>query len=181
MLRVYNTLSREKESFQPLEDDHVRTYVCGMTVYGDAHIGHARTYLAFDIIKRYLEYKDYEVTYVQNITDVDDKIINAARERDIPPLEHSAEYTERCLSDLEALGIQPADEYPKASEHIDDMISLIESVIDNGYAYEADGDVYFSVESFDDYGKLSGQKVDEMKAGARIEPGDKKRSPLDFT
>ena len=181
MLRVYNTLSREKEPFQPLEDDHVRMYVCGMTVYGDAHIGHARTYLAFDVIKRYLEYRGYEVTYVQNVTDVDDKIINAARERGIPPLEHSAEYTKRCLSDLEALGIQPADEYPKASEHIEDMIALIEDIIDNGHAYAADGDVYFSVESFDGYGKLSGQKIDEMKAGARIEPGGQKRSPLDFT
>ncbi|MFO8133307.1 MAG: cysteine--tRNA ligase, partial [Thermoplasmatota archaeon] len=181
MLRVYNTLGRKKEPFEPVEDDHVRMYVCGMTVYGDAHIGHARTYLAFDIVKRYLEYREYEVTYVQNVTNVDDKIINAARERDIPPLEHSAEYTERCLGDLEALGIRPADVYPKASEHIEDMIALVEDIIEHGHAYEADGDVYFSVESFDDYGKLSGQRVEEMRAGARIQPGDKKRSPLDFT
>jgi len=181
MLRVYNTLGRRKEPFEPLDDDHVRMYVCGMTVYGDAHIGHARTYLAFDIIKRYLEYRGYEVTYVQNVTDVDDKIINAAQERGIPPLEHSAEYTKRCMDDLEALGIRPADVYPKASEHIDDMIALIEDIIDNGYGYAADGDVYFSVESFDEYGELSGQRVEEMKTGARITPGDKKRSPLDFT
>ncbi len=181
MLKVYNTLGREKQPFEPLEDGHVTMYVCGMTVYGDAHIGHARTYLAFDIVKRYLEYKGYDVTYIQNVTDVDDKIINAAQQRGIPPLEHSAEYEERCLSDLEALGIQHADRYPRASEHIDEMIALVEDIIDNGYAYEAGGDVYFSVESFDDYGKLSGQRVEEMQAGARIEPGDKKRSPLDFT
>jgi len=181
MLRVYNTLGREKQPFEPLEDDHVTMYVCGMTVYGDAHIGHARTYLAFDIIKRYLEYRGYDVTYVQNVTDVDDKIINAARERGIPPLEHSAEYTERCLDDLEALGIRPADRYPKASEHIEGMIALVEDIVEHGHGYEADGDVYFSVESFDGYGKLSGQQVEQMKAGARIEPGDKKRSPLDFT
>ncbi len=181
MLRVYNTLGRKKQPFEPLDDDHVRMYVCGMTVYGDAHIGHARTYLAFDIIKRYLEYRGYDVTYVQNVTDVDDKIINAARERGIPPLEHSAEYEQRCLGDLEALGIQPADKYPKASEHIEGMIALVEDIIEHGHGYAADGDVYFSVESFDGYGKLSGQQVEEMRAGERIEPGDKKRSPLDFT
>lgn len=180
MLKVYNTLGRRKEDFIPVDDARVKMYVCGMTVYSDAHIGHARTYLAFDIIKRYLEYRGYEVTYVQNITDVDDKIINAAREQGMDALDYSAHYTQRCLEDMDRLGIQRADLYPKASEHIDHIIAMITDIIDNGYAYVADGDVYFSVERFPDYGKLSGQRVEEMKAGARIAPGEQKRNPLDF-
>lgn len=180
MLAVYNTLGRVKQEFVPVDDDRVKMYVCGMTVYSDAHIGHARTYLAFDIIRRYLEYRGYEVTYVQNITDVDDKIIGAAGERGMDPLGYSALYTERCLEDMDRLGIRRADLYPKASEHIQDIIAMIADIMDNGYAYAADGDVYFSVERFPDYGKLSGQQVDEMKAGARIAPGEQKRNPLDF-
>ena len=180
MLKVYNTLGRKKEEFVPVEKGKAKMYVCGMTVYSDAHIGHARTYVAFDIVRRYLEHKGYDVTYVQNITDVDDKIIKAANEKGIDPLEYSAMYAERCLSDMDKLGIRRADIYPKASESIDDIIALTEKIIKNGYGYEADGDVYFSVEKFKDYGKLSGQKVEEMKVGARIEPGEKKRSPLDF-
>ena len=180
MLKVYNTLTRKKEEFIPVENGKVKMYVCGMTVYSDAHIGHARTYVAFDIIRRYFEYKGYEVTYVQNITDVDDKIINAANKEGIDALEYSKRYAERCFHDLELLGIKPADIYPKASETIDDMIEMIKKIIKNGYGYEADGDVYFSVEKFKDYGKLSKQKIEEMKVGARIEPGGKKRNPLDF-
>ena len=180
MLKVYNTLGRKKEEFVPVEEGKVKMYVCGMTVYSDAHIGHARTYVAFDIIRRYLQHKGYDVTYVQNITDVDDKIIKAANEQGIEPLQYSAMYAERCLSDMDKLGIGRADIYPKASESIDDIISMIEKIIENGYGYVADGDVYFSVEKFKDYGKLSGQKLEEMKVGARIEPGEKKRSPLDF-
>ncbi len=180
MLKVYNTLGRKKEDFVPVEEGKVKMYVCGMTVYSDAHIGHARTYVAFDIIRRYLKHKGYSVTYVQNITDVDDKIIKTANERGIEPLQYSAMYAERCLSDMDRLGVERADIYPKASESIGDIIALIERIVENGYGYVADGDVYFSVEKFEDYGKLSGQRVDEMKVGARIEPGEKKRSPLDF-
>ena len=180
MLKIYNTLTKEKEEFVPVENGKVKMYVCGMTVYSDAHIGHARTYVAFDIIRRYLEYKGYEVTYVQNITDVDDKIINAANEEGIDALEYSRRYAERCFHDLESLGIRPADIYPKASETVDDMIEMIKKIITNGYGYESDGDVYFSVEKFKDYGKLSGQKIEEMKIGARIEPGEKKKKPHDF-
>jgi cysteinyl-tRNA synthetase len=179
-LEVYNSLSKTKEEFIPITPGVVKMYVCGMTVYSDTHIGHARTYLAFDVIKRYFEYKGFKVTYVQNVTDVDDKIINAANRDGVDPLEYSNLFTERCLGDLDNLGIKRADFYPKASETIDDMISMIQIIIEKGYGYVADGDVYFSVEKFDGYGKLSGQNIDELLSGARIEPGDKKHSPLDF-
>ena len=179
-LQVYNTLSRKKEVFIPVEDGKVKMYVCGMTVYSDAHIGHARTYYAFDVIRRYLEYKGYKVTYVQNVTDVDDKIIAAANKQGMDPLEYSKIYLDRCLGDLDALGIRRADIYPKASEEIPAMIDMIQRIIENGYAYESDGDVYFSVEKWQDYGKLSGQNIEELMSGARIEPGEKKRKPLDF-
>lgn len=179
-LKIYNTLSRKKEKFIPVEKGKVKMYVCGMTVYSDAHIGHARTYFAFDVIRRYFEYKGYKVVYVQNITDVDDKIIEAANKENIDPLEYSRSFTERCLNDLDRLGIRRADLYPKASETIGDMIEIIEKIVERGYGYVANGDVYFSVEKFKEYGKLSGQKLDEMKIGARIKPGEKKHSPLDF-
>ena len=180
MLKVYNTLTRKKEPFIPLEANKVRMYVCGMTTYSDAHIGHARTYVAFDIIRRYLEYKGYEVFYVQNITDIDDKIINAARERNMDPLEYSRYYAERALEDMSSLGVKEASIYPKASEHIDEMIELVNSLIKKGYAYVSEGDVYFSVENFEEYGKLSGQDIKQVRVGARIAPGEKKRSPEDF-
>ena len=180
VLKIYNTLTRKKEVFVPVEKGKVRMYVCGMTVYSDAHIGHARTYLAFDIVRRYLEYKGYDVFYVQNITDVDDKIIAAANQRGEDPLEYSKKYTRRCLEALDRLGVRRADLYPKASETVPDMIKMIEKIIENGYGYVADGDVYFSVEKFPDYGKLSNQRIEELEAGARIEPGEKKRNALDF-
>ncbi len=179
-LKIYNTLTRKKEAFTPVEKGKIKMYVCGMTVYSDAHIGHARTYFAFDLIRRYLEYEGNQVTYVQNITDVDDKIINAANKEGIDALEYSKRFTGRCLEDLDKLGIRRADIYPKASETIPEMIKMIKSIIDKGYGYESRGDVYFSVEKFKDYGKLSGQKIDEMKIGARIKPGETKNSPLDF-
>ena len=179
-LNIYNSLSRKKEEFTPLHDDEVRMYVCGMTVYSDAHIGHARTYFAFDMVRRYLEFKGFTVLYVQNVTDVDDKIINAANKENVDALDYSCGFTDRCLGDLDLLGIHRADKYPKASETIDDMIEMIQQIIDRGYGYVAEGDVYFSVEKYSDYGKLSGQKIEELMSGARIEPGEKKQSPLDF-
>ncbi len=179
-IHIYNTLTRKKDPFTPIETGKVKMYVCGMTVYSDAHIGHARTYVAFDVIRRYFEYKGYKVFYVQNITDVDDKIIAAANKQGIDPLVYSQQFTDRCLTDLDALGVRRADLYPKASEAIPEMIQMIEQIIQNGYGYVADGDVYFSVETFSDYGKLSGQNIAEMKKGARIEPGDLKKNPLDF-
>ena len=179
-LEIYNSLTRKKETFKPVHKGKVNMYVCGMTVYSDAHIGHARTYFAFDVIRRYLEYKGYKVTYIQNITDVDDKIINAANKEGVDALEYSKRFTEKCLNDLDNLGIRRADKYPKASETIPDMIKLTEKIIEKGVGYESDGDVYFSVEKFPDYGKLSGQKLDDLMSGARIDPSDKKHNPFDF-
>ena len=179
-LKIYNSLTRKKETFVPVENDKVKMYVCGMTVYSDAHIGHARTYLAFDLIKRYFEYKNYDVTYIQNITDVDDKIINAANQQGVDALEYSKRFADRCLKDLDDLGIQRATMYPKASETIPDMIMMIQQILEKNYGYVADGDVYFSVEHFKDYGKLSGQKLEEMKAGSCAITGEKKHNPFDF-
>ena len=179
-IHIYNTLTKKKEEFIPVEPGKVKMYVCGMTVYSDAHIGHARTYVAFDVIRRYFEYKGNTVQYIQNITDVDDKIIAAANREGVDPLVYSKRFTDRCLADLDALGVRRADKYPKASEAIPEMIQMIKQIISQGYGYVADGDVYFSVETFSDYGKLSGQNIAEMKKGARIEPGEQKRSPLDF-
>lgn len=179
-IRIYNSITREKEDFVPVEKGKVKMYVCGMTVYSDAHIGHARTYFAFDVIRRYFEYKRFDVTYVQNITDVDDKIIAAASQKGVDPLEYSKKFTDICLNELDALGIRRADFYPKASETIDDMIKMTQEIINKGYGYESEGDVYFSVEKFPDYGKLSGQKLDDLMAGTRKDPGDKKQNPFDF-
>ena len=180
MLKIYNTLTRKKEPFVPMEDGIVKMYVCGMTTYSDAHIGHARTYVSFDIIRRYLEYKGYNVFYVQNITDIDDKIIKAANERGMDPLKYSDYYAKRCLEDMEKLGVKPANLYPKASEHINDMIEMVDRLIKKGYAYVSNGDVYFSVKKFRDYGKLSHQKMEEIKRGARIQPDEKKKEAEDF-
>lgn len=179
-LKIYNTLSRKKEEFTPTEKGKVKMYVCGMTVYSDAHIGHARTYFAFDVIRRYLKYKGYEINYVQNITDVDDKIIAAANKENVDALKYSRSFADRCLGDLDDLGIKRADLYPKASETIPDIIEMIKKIIENGYGYESGGDVYFSVEQFKDYGKLSGQKLDEMKTSACTITDDKKHDPFDF-
>jgi len=179
-IKIYNSLTRKKESFNSVEEGKVKMYVCGMTVYSDAHIGHARTYFAFDVIRRYFEYKGYKVIYVQNITDVDDKIINAANKEGVDALEYSRRYTDICLDDLDELGIRRADFYPKASEAISEMIDMTKRIIDKGMGYEVGGDVYFSVENFPDYGKLSGQRLDDLMSGARVDPSDKKRNPFDF-
>ena len=179
-IKIFNTLINKKEEFIPVEKGKVKMYVCGMTVYSDAHIGHARTYFAFDVIRRYLEYKGYKVTYVQNITDVDDKIIAAANKEGVDALEYSKRFTDRCLGDLDKFGIRRADIYPKASETIPDMIEMIKKIIKNGYGYVSNGDVYFSVEKLKNYGKLSGQKLDDLMSGARIQPGEEKRNSLDF-
>ncbi len=179
-LKIYNSLTRKKEIFTPVENGKAKMYVCGMTVYSDAHIGHARTYFAFDVIRRYLEYKGYNVTYVQNITDVDDKIISAANKEGVDAIEYSRHFTDICLGDLDKLGIRRADIYPKASETIPEMIKLTQQIIDKGYGYESGGDVYFSVEKFKNYGMLSGQKLEDLMSGVRINPEDKKHNPFDF-
>ncbi len=181
MLHLYNDLSRTKEVFEPLKPGHVSMYVCGMTVYDLCHLGHARVLVVFDVIARYLRALDYEVTYVRNITDIDDKIINRANERGEPFTDLTERFIQAMHEDAAALGVLPPDQEPRATEHLPEIIAMIERLIDRGHAYAADnGDVYYDVRSFPDYGKLSGKSIDDLQAGARVEPGDAKRAPLDF-
>ena len=180
MIKVFDTLTEEKREFKPLEDKIVRMYVCGPTVYDHAHIGHARSAVVFDVIRRWLEYKGYKVIYVRNYTDVDDKIIKRSKEEGIPWYEVAEKYIKSYEEDMRALNVKEPTYKPRVTEHIREIIEMIDGLIDKGYAYEADGDVYFSVEKFPEYGKLSKRKIDELIAGARIEPGEKKRNPLDF-
>ena len=181
MLHLYNDLSRTKEVFEPLKPGHVSMYVCGMTVYDLCHLGHARVLVVFDVIARYLRALDYEVTYVRNITDIDDKIINRANERGEPFTDLTERFIQAMHEDAAALGVLPPDQEPRATEHLVEIVAMIERLIDRGHAYAADnGDVYYDVRSFPDYGKLSGKSIDDLQAGARVEPGDAKRAPLDF-
>ena len=180
MLKVYNTLSREKEDFVPIRGNRVGMYVCGPTVYDYSHIGHARSYVAFDVIRRYLEYKGYTVIYVQNITDVDDKIIKRANELGENPFSLSKRFTQAYFEDMDRLNVRRANIHPKVTEHIPEIIEFIEELIKKGYAYEVDGNIYFSVSEFKDYGKLSGQSMDGILAGARVEVDENKRDPRDF-
>ena len=180
-LSIYNTMTKQAEEFVPIDDRKVRMYVCGVTVYNDIHMGHARSIIVFDMIARYLKFKGYGVTLVTNFTDVDDKIINRANEMGIKPLELSAMYIEKYFQDIEKLGVEKADIYPKASECIPEIISMVQRIIDNGYGYvTGDGSVYFSVDKVVDYGKLSGNKQEEMISGARVCVDDIKRNPMDF-
>jgi len=172
-------LSRKLEEFKPLREDRVGVYVCGLTVYDYMHIGHARTYIAFDVILRYLKYRGYNVTYIQNITDIDDKIIRRAKEKNISPMNLSKDYAEKALEDQEKLNITKANGYPMVSDNIKEIISAIQRLIDKGHAYVADGNVYFDVSTFPDYGKLSHQDIEQLKKH-RIEPDKRKRTPLDF-
>jgi cysteinyl-tRNA synthetase len=181
MIRLYNTLTRKKEEFQTLEPDVVKLYVCGVTVYNDAHVGHAMSALVFDIIRRYLEYRGYNVRHVMNYTDVDDKIINRASQLGVEPLQLSQKYIEDYTNDLNNLNVLPATSNPQVSKTMPLIIQFIEGLIEKDYAYAADnGDVYFRVTKDDDYGKLSGRKLDDMQAGARIEVGEAKQHPMDF-
>ncbi len=180
MLKVYNTASRSLEEFKPLNDNKVGIYVCGVTVYDFCHIGHGRSAVAFDLIYRYLKYKDYDVTFVKNFTDVDDKIINKANKEGVSCEEISNRYIEEYYKDMNKLNIERPTYEPKATEHINEIIELVRKLIEKGYAYEVDGDVYFSVEKFKDYGKLSHKNIDELKSGARVEVNENKKSPLDF-
>jgi len=181
MLRLYNTLSRKKEDFQTLEPDVVKLYVCGVTVYNDAHVGHAMSALVFDVIRRYLEYRGYKVRHVMNYTDVDDKIINRARQLGEEPLKLSQRYIQDYNNDLKNLNVLPATSNPQVSKTMPLIIQFIQDLIDKGYAYAAqNGDVYFRVTRDEDYGKLSGRKIEDMQAGARIEVGEAKEHPMDF-
>lgn len=179
-LRIYNTLTRQKENFQTIEPGKVRMYVCGPTVYSNAHVGHAMSALVFDIIRRYLEYRGYEVRHVMNYTDVDDKIIQRANQQGRDPFELAEHYVQEFDQHLRDLNILPATVNPRATQEIERIIQMIAGLIEKGFAYPADGDVYFRVTQDDDYGKLSGRKLDEMQAGARIEVDARKQHPMDF-
>jgi cysteinyl-tRNA synthetase len=179
-IRLYNTLSRRKEEFVPCEPGKVSFYICGPTVYNHIHIGNARTFLSFDVIRRYLEYAGYDVTFVQNITDVDDKIINRAREEGRTAAEVAAEYREAFIEVMRALGVADPTIRPQATDEIPAMVELISCLIDGGHAYEAEGDVYFSVRSFPAYGRLSGRDIEQLQSGARVEVDPRKRDALDF-
>lgn len=181
MLHIYNTLSRRKEEFQPLEPGKIKMYVCGVTVYDYCHIGHARTFVNFDMMVRYLRYRGYDVTYVRNITDIDDKIIRRANEKGISCKELSSAFIGEMHQDFDALNILRPDLEPKATDNIDEIISLVQKLLDKGYAYLADnGDVMFEINKFKRYGVLSGQKLEELEAGARVEVAKDKRNPFDF-
>ena len=179
-IRLYNTLTRRKEDLEPRDPGRISMYVCGPTVYNHIHIGNARTFLSFDVIRRYLEYRGFDVTFVQNITDVDDKIINKANEEGRSAAEVAAEYTDAFLAAMRALGVKKPTIQPRATETIPEMIEMVERLLERGVAYEVEGDVYFSVRSFPGYGKLSGRDIDEMNAGARVDVDERKRDPLDF-
>jgi cysteinyl-tRNA synthetase len=179
-LRVYNTLTGAKEKFQPLHPGKVGMYVCGVTVYDYCHIGHARANIVFDVIYRYLRYAGYEVNFVRNYTDVDDKIINRANERGIDSRELAEEFIRAFDEDMATLGLDLPTLQPKATEHIPQIIALVRRLIDKGIAYESGGDVYFAVERFPSYLKLSKRNMEEMRAGARIAPGERKKNPMDF-
>ncbi len=179
-LQVYNTLSRKKEAFKTVEPQKVRMYVCGPTVYDKAHVGHAMSALVFDIIRRYLEYRGFEVKHVMNYTDVDDKIIARANKLKCDPFELAETYIQQYDQHLEDLNILKASINPRATTEMNEILALVQDLIDKGYAYEAEGDVYYRVQKKADYGKLSGRKLDDMRAGARIEVDNRKENPLDF-
>ncbi len=181
MLRIYNTLTRKKEEFTPLEAGKVKLYACGPTVYNYFHIGNARAFLTFDMVRRYLEYKGFEVTYVQNITDIEDKIIAQSIEEKQPFSVVAAKYANAFLEDTARLGLKQPHHQPKASEYVDKMIVFIGAQVENGFAYESGGDVYFEVGKLPQYGQLSGKKTEDQKAGARVEENELKRNPADFT
>ena len=179
-LRVFNTLTGKKEIFEPLESGKVRMYVCGPTVYDACHIGHARSVVVFDVIARYLKAIGYEVTYVRNFTDVDDKIIDKANQLAIAPKAVAEKYIKEFYEDMDALNVERATIEPRATDHIKPMIQFIERLIEYGFAYRVNGDVFYSVEKFEGYGKLSGRKLEEMEAGARIDIDKRKKNPFDF-
>ncbi|HLV60400.1 MAG TPA: cysteine--tRNA ligase [Fredinandcohnia sp.] len=178
--RLFNTLTNRKEELVPVEPGRIGMYVCGPTVYDMSHLGHARAYVAFDTIARWLRASGYEVELVRNYTDVDDKIIRRAQETGAEPREIAERYIAEFRRDMDALNVRPGDVEPKVTEHMAEIVSMIETLVANGVAYEADGDVYFAVRKFPDYGKLSKRKLEDLMAGARVEPGEKKKDPLDF-
>ena len=181
MLKIYNTLTRSKQEFKPIEAGKIGMYVCGVTVYDLCHIGHARTFVNFDVIVRYLRYSGYDVKYIRNITDIDDKIIKRANERGIAAKDLAEQFIVEMHKDFDALNIKRPDIEPRATDNIQEIINFVQKLIDNGHAYVSDnGDVVFDINSFNEYGRLSGQKIDELQAGARIEVAKTKHNPMDF-
>ncbi|HWN17162.1 MAG TPA: cysteine--tRNA ligase, partial [Candidatus Dormibacteraeota bacterium] len=179
-LRAFNTLSRRKEDLAPGRGGEMRIYVCGVTVWDASHIGHGRSAIVFDVIRRYIRHRGYAVKFVRNFTDIDDKIIRRANQEGVSAQEISERYIAEYRADLASLGVLPADVEPKATDHIPQMITLIERLIRQGVAYPVEGDVYFEVRRFPGYGKLSGKNLEELQAGARVEVDERKRDPLDF-
>lgn len=180
MVKIYNTLTGHKEVFEPLKPQAVRMYVCGVTVYDESHLGHARSALIFHVIRNYLQFRGYDVVYVRNFTDIDDKIINRAAREGVAWTEIVHRYLDAYRRDMARLGVAPADIEPKATEHISDIIDLIKRLIEKGYAYRLNGDVYFEVSRYPFYGRLSKRKLEDMLAGARVEVDERKRNPMDF-
>ena len=179
-MKIFNTLTREKEEFKPITEGEVKIYACGPTVYNYIHIGNARPICVFDVLRRYLEYRGYKVTFIQNFTDIDDKIIKKANEEGTDYKTVSEKYIEEFWKDAKGLNFRPATVHPKATENIDKIIEIVSGLIESGHAYAVDGDVYFSPKTFPEYGKLSHQPLEELEAGARIMVGDIKRDPMDF-
>lgn len=179
-MKVYNTLTRKKEEFIPIEEGKVKMYVCGPTVYNLFHIGNARTFIIFDTIRKYLEYRGYEVNFVQNFTDIDDKMIKKAQDTETTVKELGDHYIMEYYKDADKLKIKRATVNPRATEYISEIISFIEELIEKGYAYEVDGDVYYSTKSFVGYGKLSGQKLEDLQSGSRVDVDERKQDPMDF-
>ncbi len=179
-MRIYNTMTGKKEDFIPVKPGQVQMYVCGITVYDHCHIGHARSAIVFDVMRRYLKYMGFNVTYIKNFTDIDDKIINRARQEGISWDAVAQKYIEEYYRDMDSLGVARADVEPKATEHINEIIDIVKGLIDKGYAYKVQGDVYFEIGKFADYGKLSKRDLDDMLAGARVDVNEKKRNPMDF-
>ncbi len=179
-IRLYNTMTRKKEEFVPRKDGEVTIYACGPTTYNHFHVGNARMLVVFDTIRRYFEYRGYKVTFVQNFTDIDDKIINRAKEEGMDALALSKKYIDEYFKDAEALNIKRADIHPRATEHINEIIEIVQGLIDRGMAYEVNGDVYFEVRKFPGYGKLSGRSIDDLQSGARVDIDERKKDPLDF-
>lgn len=179
-MKLYNTMTMQKEEFIPINSGEVKMYSCGPTVYNFFHIGNARPFIVFDVLRRYFEYTGLKVEFVQNFTDVDDKLINRAAEEGMTVGEIAEKYINEYFTDAEGLGIKKATSHPRATENIDEIINLVSTLISKGYAYEVDGDVYFSAKKFKEYGKLSNQPLDELEAGARIDVDERKRDPMDF-
>jgi cysteinyl-tRNA synthetase len=180
-LRLYNTLTSSVEEFKPLQDRRVHMYVCGPTVYDNCHMGHARSYVVFDVIRRHLKYRGYEVVYVQNFTDVDDKILKRAAELGVHPLEVSNRFIAAYFEDMDRLNVLHADHYPRVTEYMGDIIRMINTLVEKGYAYESEGSVYFSIEAMkSEVGVLSRQTYESLKVGARVEVDERKRNPMDF-